>query len=111
MAEFFGISLIDFAQRDLSDEQTLASLTRLQGLCPQERSKLEQLHRTAHSFNEFLQGIQSCFLYKVQDLDQYDEELPPNIDFLKSHFEQLHAAASKLSRQHQELLKMCQSKD
>lgn len=110
MAQFFGVSLIDLAQYDLSNEHVMASLSRIQGLCPKERSKLQKLYEAAQSFDDFLNGIQSCFLFKAKDLDQY-ENLPPNIDFLKSHFEQLHAASSKLINQHRELLLMCKSKD
>lgn len=110
MAEFFGISLIDLAQRDLTTTDPLNSLVRIQGLCPQERAKLEGLFQKAVDFDEFLQGIHTCFCYKAKDLDNNDET-PQVAKFLRSHFEQLYAAASKLSQEHLQLLRMCRSKE
>lgn len=110
MADFFGISLIDLAQRDLTQEETLKSLTRIHGLCPQERAKLEGLFQRALDFDQFLQGIHTCYSYKSKDLEA-SEDLPQVAKFLRSHFEQLHAAALKLSEEHLQLLKMCHSKE
>ena len=111
MAEFFGISLIDLAQRDLTQEDTLQSLVRLQGLCPQERAKLEGLYEGAIEFDKFLQGIYTCFAYKSKALDGMDEDLPREAVFLRSHFEQLFTAAQQLSQRHLKLLSMCRTKE
>ena len=110
MAEFFGISLIDLAQRDLTQEHTMQSLVRLQGLCPQERAKLEGLYEGALAFDEFLQGIYTCFSYKSKALEGL-ENLPMEAVFLRSHFEQLFNAAQQLSQRHLQLLSMCRTKE
>lgn len=110
MAEYFGISLIDLAQRDLTQKGTLKSLTRIHGLCPQERAKLEGLYQRALDFDQFLQGIFTCYSYKSKDLEA-SEDLPQVAKFLRSHFEQLHAAALKLSQEHLHLLRMCHNKE
>ena len=110
MAEFFGISLIDLAQRDLTQEETLQSLVRLQGLCPQERAKLEGLYEGAMEFDKFLEGIYTCFAYKSKALDGL-EDLPREAVFLRSHFEQLFNAAQQLSQRHLQLLSMCRTKE
>ena len=111
MAEFFGISLIDLAQRDLTQQDILNSLTRIQGLCPQERAKLEGLLQGALDFDQFLKGIYTCYSYKSKDMDKNNQDLPQVAKFLRSHFEQLHAAALKLSEQHLQLLRMCHTKE
>ena len=110
MAEFFSISLIDLAQRDLRQQDTLQSLVRLQGLCPQERAKLEGLYEGAIEFDKFLQGIYTCFAYKSKALDSV-EGLPQEAVFLRSHFEQLFNAAQQLSQRHLKLLSMCRTKE
>lgn len=111
MAEFFEISLIDLAQRNLTEEATLKSLTRIHGLCPQERVKLEGLFQGALDFDQFLKGIYTCYSYKSKDLEKNSDDLPQVAKFLRSHFEQLHAAALKLSEQHLQLLRMCHTKE
>lgn len=110
MAEFFGISLIDLAQRDLTLAENMQSLVRLQGLCPQERAKLEGLYEGALEFNNFLQGIYTCFSYKAKALDDVNE-LPKEAIFLRSHFEQLYTAAQQLAERHLKLLSMCRTKE
>lgn len=110
MAEYFSISLIDLAQRDLTREETLQSLVRLQGLCPQERAKLEGLFEGALEFDKFLQGIYTCFSYKSKALDDVND-LPREAVFLRSHFEQLFNAAQQLSERHLQLLRMCRTKE
>ncbi|WP_367390539.1 helix-turn-helix domain-containing protein [Lewinella sp. LCG006] len=111
IAEFFGISLIDLAQRDLTEQDTLNSLTRIHGLCPQERAKLEGLFQGALDFDQFLKGIYTCYTYKSKDMEKNNQDLPQVAKFLRSHFEQLHAAALKLSEQHLQLLRMCHTKE
>lgn len=110
LATFFGVSLIDLAQRDLTREEILKSLVRIEGLCPQERAKLEGLFQGAVEFEQFLQGIYTCFTYKAKELDSLSE-LPKEAQFLRSHFEQLHTAAQKLSQKHLQLLKMCHCRE
>ena len=109
MAEFFGIPLNLFARQDLTNEDQLASVSRIQGLCPQERAKLEELHLRAMEFEQFLEGINTCFRYKAKNLDQI-EDIPKEVLFLKSHFEQLYEASKSLSEEHKTLLNMCRTK-
>jgi transcriptional regulator with XRE-family HTH domain len=110
MASFFGVSIIDLAERDLQQEENLASLVRIHGLCPQERAKLDNLYQQGLAFQQFLNGIHTCFAYRTNDLQQKDE-LPKEAAFLKGHFEQLHEAASRMATKHLELLKMCRTKE
>ena len=110
MASFFGVSLIDLAQRDLQKEENLAALVRIHGLCPQERAKLESLYQRALEFHQFLQGIHTCFTYKSKNLHLL-ENMPKEASFLKSHFEQLYEASSLLSQEHLDLLRMCHCKE
>jgi len=110
LAEFFSIPLHIFARHDLTNEEQLTSISRIQGLCPQERAKLEELHLRALEFDQFLEGIHTCFQYKSKNLDQI-ENLPKEALFLKSHFEQLHEAAKTLSEEHKTLLNMCRTKN
>lgn len=109
MAAFFNVSLVDMAQRDLQQEENMASLFRLHGLCPQERIKLESLYQKGIDFQNFLNGIHTCFTYKVNNFAS--EELPKQSHFLKSQFEQLYDAAHKHATQHLDLLRMCRTKD
>ncbi|PSR11533.1 MAG: hypothetical protein C7N36_16030 [Bacteroidetes bacterium] len=110
MAEFFGVSLIDLAQHDLTSEERMSSLMRLQGLCPQERAHLEGLYHKAEAFDKFLHGIHTCFTYKAKGLKNIDN-LPKEAHFLHSHFEQLYEAATRLSQEHLDLLRMCRCKE
>lgn len=109
LAEFFSIPLHVFARHELSNEEQLASVSRIQGLCPQERAKLEELRLRAQEFDQFLDGINTCFLYKAKNLEHIDN-LPKEALFLKSHFEQLFEASKKLSEEHKALLNMCNTK-
>ena len=104
MASFFGVSIIDLAERDLKQEDNLSSLSRIHGLCPQGRAKLETLYQQGLKFQQFLNGIHTCYSYRT-------EELPKEASFLKSHFEQLYEAASNIAQEHLELLKMCRTKE
>lgn len=110
MASFFGVSIIDLAERDLQQEENLSSLARIHGLCPKERAKLEGLYQQGLKFQQFLNGIHTCYSYRTSDLQQV-EELSKEASFLKSHFEQLYEAASRIANEHLELLRMCRTKD
>ncbi len=110
MAEFFGVPLAFFTRQDLTDKTALHSLSRLRGMCPQEKAKLENLHARSAEFKNFLDGIYACYNYKAKKIDEL-ENLPKEAQFLKSHFEQLHQAATELHEEHQKLLKMCHTKD
>lgn len=110
LSEYFGVAFLDLVTVNLEDEPQSASRTRLQGLCPQERAKLEQLYADALDFEGFLNGIHTCFSYKSKNMESLDS-LPKEAIFLKSHFEQLHSAAQHLLQQHLRLLGMCRSKD
>jgi transcriptional regulator with XRE-family HTH domain len=110
MASFFGVSIIDLAQRDLQQEENLASLVRIHGLCPQERAKLEGLYQQGLAFQQFLKGIHTCYSYRTNDLQQINE-LPKEAAFFQSHFEQLHEAAKRIATEHLELLRMCRTKE
>ena len=110
LSEYFGVPFLDLVTVNLEDEQQSASRTRLHGLCPQERAKLEQLYVDALEFEAFLNGIHTCFSFKSRNLQEV-ENLPQEALFLKSHFEQLHSATQHLLQQHLRLLGLCRVKE
>ena len=110
MADYFGIPLTFFTRVDLTNGKTHDSMSRLRGMCPQEKATLDSLHVKSNEFKDFLDGIYTCFTYKTKKIDEL-ENLPKETQFLQSHFEQLYQASKDLLVEHQRLLKMCHTKE
>lgn len=110
IAEFFNIPLQLLALQDLRQTEDIQSISRIQGLCPQEEARIEELRQKAKEFENFLNGIHTCFSYERKKLEQQSNPLPQEAEFFKSHFEQLYNASQSIVEEYKCLLKMCNCK-
>ena len=107
IAHFFRISVSDLTQHNLTCEVAAQNLpSRLQGLAPDEREKVDQLFQQSVDFRAFLKGIHSCYSYKINQLSK-DSNSTKDVEVLKSYFEQLYEATDRISAEYQDLLNMC----
>lgn len=107
IAHFFQVSLIDLTQYNLQDGRTQAiTSSRLHGLAPEERAKIEELYERASEFGDFLNGLHTCYQYKKKKLHN-GNGLPREAEVLAGYFEQLYEATIQLAEEHSALLQMC----
>lgn len=104
LAQIFHISVFDLTHTDLkSDEQlALARSSHASGQKGNGLSNVSQLEREAEDFQQAMKGLRCFFHLKVKNAG----ELPPEMQFMTEHFEQLYDVTRHLLDSHLQLLSM-----
>ena len=104
LAQVFHISVFDLTHTDLkSDEQlALARSNHANGQKGNRLSNIDQLEREADDFEQVMKGLRCFFHLKVKNAG----ELPPEMQFMTEHFEQLYDVTQHLLDSHLQLLSM-----
>ncbi len=101
LADFFGVSLMDLAQSDLSDpERYEMATTYYQQMEGANRAVINHFVSRAEEIDEVLEGLHKCCHFQFKSLNEPSRE----VQILMGNFEQLHLAAKQLFQEHNRLL-------
>ncbi len=107
LSHFFGVSILDFTQADLTEEKTLENaIQSYTNPYNSERETIIGFMKRSDEIQEVFESIHKCHEFKIKNT----EALPHDMKFLLQHFEQLYDAAQTLLRQHQALLEFIKCK-
>lgn len=94
MAQLFGVNLLALVQKDLNEHQQLIEANPVQEM----RLYLDR----AEELQSVINGLNTCCRYKVKKMNG---ELPPEMQVIALHFDELYQAAQTLLHQHLALLR------
>jgi len=107
LSNFFGVSILDFTQSDLSEESALEKAIQAHANpYNSERETIIAFMNRSDEIQEVFESIRKCHEFKTKSI----ETLPQDMKFMLQHFEQLYDAAQTLLRQHQALLEFIKGK-
>lgn len=107
LAQFFGISIIDLTQKDLS-QVDLSNVLSQNGktITESEIELIEQFGHKADQLQILFKSLHTCCRHKAESL----EEKPRDVQIMLAHFDQLYEASQTLLCEYQELLKFIKCK-
>ncbi|NUO01498.1 MAG: helix-turn-helix transcriptional regulator [Saprospiraceae bacterium] len=107
LSNFFGVSILDITQSDLSEDSALEKAIQAHANpYNSERETILAFMKRSDEIQEVFESIHKCHEFKIKSV----ETLPQDMKFLLQHFEQLYDAAQTLLRQHQALLEFMKCK-
>lgn len=107
LSNFFGVSILDITQSDLTEEALLEKAIQAHANpFNNERETILAFMKRSDEIQEVFESIHKCHEFKIKSV----ETLPHDMKFLLQHFEQLYDAAQTLLRQHQALLEFTKCK-
>jgi transcriptional regulator with XRE-family HTH domain len=107
LSHIFGISVVDLTQRDLGEENSIKEAIENQTYFSRHEWELFRLHlEHSDELQEFIKSIYACYQFKAKNMS----EIPRDMQFLMSSFDQLHDAALTLLSHYQELIDLLKSK-
>ncbi len=101
LCHIFGVSVIDLAQRDLSQpglENASDHTDRPDAT--QNKELLRQLHERAEEISKVIHSLHTCFQFKLKSIP----ENSPELQAIRVHFEQMREASQALITDHLALL-------
>ncbi len=106
-SHLFQVSIVDLTQKNLGDQKVLNDANaNFQQFSKGEKELLEQFIHKAIELEGVLQGINACFQFQAKKVD----DLPRELQFLLTNFEQLHEASQTLMRNHRSLIEIFKCK-
>lgn len=108
LCKFFGVSILDITEQDLSEETALEKAIQKthSNSFNNELETIMAFMKRSDEIQGVFEGIHKCHEFKIKNI----ETLPQDMKFLLQHFEQLYDAAQTLLRQHQSLLEFIKGK-
>lgn len=107
LSHIFGISVVDLTLRNLAEENAIEEAVANQAYFSRHEGELFRLHlERSDELQAFIKSIYTCYQYKAKNMT----EIPRDMQFLMSSFDQLHEASQTLLSHYQELIDLLKSK-